>query len=439
MTDGKVIDPDDYGLRHRLGKILLSPWSVLAGVLAGLSVGRYGHDWVPVVAPLGHVFLNTLKMCVLPILVSAIATSLGRLIQNRSGGGFLGRAIPLFLTALVVVGMLGTIAGLAGKPGAELGSSVLEVLGTHVSGSKYAPDIEISLTEPQTVREPPPSAKQLVDTLIPRNIFHALTNDNHLQVLFFAILFGVALGLLPEATCQPLATVLDGLYKAFAKVVDWLRYLLPLGLCGLMAEQFAQTGAEILVAMGRFLLITLTSYLFLLVLGIGLIWIRSREPLRRVVAALKDPIIIALGTGASLPAIPSSLTALTRSLGFSKDRVDLLVPLTITVCRFGNVLYFAVATLFVAQLYQVALGPQQLLVVVLGAVVAGMATAGTSGIMTLVMLSLVLRPLGLPLDAVLALFIVIDPVVGPARAMTNVQLNLALSTLLAGRSGRLPA
>ncbi len=75
-----------------------------------------------------------------------------------------------------------------------------------------------------------------------------------------------------------------------------------------------------------------------------------------------------------------------------------------------------------------------MLVVALGSVVAGMATAGTSGIMTLAMLGLVLRPLALPLDAVLALFIVIDPVVGPLRAMTNVQMNLALSSLLAGRA-----
>ncbi len=417
----------------RLRQLLLSPWTILAGVLAGLYLGTYRPEMVPFVAPIGLIFINILKMCVMPILVSAIAASLARLIKSHTGKGFLGRILGLFLIAMIGVSLVGMVVGMIAKPGANLGAAGLSIMGSHVSASKYAPDIEINIIKIQKRQSKKPTTTELLDTLIPQNIFKALSSGRNLQVLFFSILVGIAIGFLPPAPSRTLTEVLEALYSVFAKLVDWLRYLLPFGLCGLIAQQSSNTKIELLLAMGKFLLVILLPFVILLGIGIVTLKLRSRRSIKQVMKALKDPIIISLGSAASLPAIPSSLSAMTEVLGFSKNKIDLLVPLGITACRFGNMLYFAVATLFVSQLYQIPISSTELIMVLAGSILAGMATAGTSGVMTLVMLGLILKPLGLPLDGVLPLLIVIDPIIGPLRAMTNVQLNLAVASLLVER------
>jgi proton glutamate symport protein len=130
--------------------------------------------------------------------------------------------------------------------------------------------------------------------------------------------------------------------------------------------------------------------------------------------------------------VPSVVEALER-LGFGRRDVGLVVPLGITMFRFGNITCFAVATLFVAQLYDVQLEGADLAFIILGSVLAGVATAGTSGVLTLIMLDIVLVPLELPLSGVLPLFIVLEPVMTPLRTIVNVVANCALAALWAER------
>ena len=414
----------------RLYRLLLNPWTVLAGVLLGFYLGIYQPKLVPFVAPLGMIFINALKMCVLPILVSAVAASMARLINSNVGQGFIGRMLVIFVLVMFGVTLFGMVVGMTAKPGANLGAVGLSIMGSHVSASKYAPDIEVNIIDVQKRQKSKLTTKELVNTLIPKNIFDSLGHGRNLQVLFFAILMGIAIGFIPAKSSRTMTEFLESVYLVFAKLVGGLRYLLPFGLCGLIALQFSTTKTEILLAMSKFLAIIFLPFIILLGVGIVILKWRSRRSVVEVIQALKDPLVISLGSAASLPAIPSALTAMTDDLDFPRDKVDLLVPLGITACRFGNMIYFAVATLFVAQLYQIPVSSTELIVVLLGSVLAGLATAGTSGIMTLVMLGLVLSPLGLPLDGVLPLLIVIDPLIGPLRALTNVQLNLAVAALM---------
>ena len=169
--------------QNRLQQILLSPWTILIGVCTGIYLGTYQTEWVPVVAPVGRIFINTLKMCVLPILISAIAASIARLIKTDTGKGFIGRVAALFLLTMFTVSIVGMVVGLVAKPGSNLGAAGLSVMGSHVSSSKYAPDIEINLTKIESRRQKKPTAIELVDTLIPKNVFNALSRGRNLQVV----------------------------------------------------------------------------------------------------------------------------------------------------------------------------------------------------------------------------------------------------------------
>ena len=171
------------------------------------------------------------------------------------------------------------------------------------------------------------------------------------------------------------------------------------------------------------------AFFLLFIISSLIMWQRTGSFFKPIYA-LKDTIIMALGTGNSLACLPSALTAMHEKLGYDKETVDLLVPLTFTICRTGPTLYFALAALFVAQFYNVDLGVSGFTTVIISSVFAGLATAGASGIALLSMLSMVLIPLNLPVEAVLVLFIVIDPIVGPFRVLAIVHTACAIVTLI---------
>lgn len=180
-----------------------------------------------------------------------------------------------------------------------------------------------------------------------------------------------------------------------------------------------------------FVVVMLGISLVIYLLGTLVIWQRSGRSFGQVLTAIKDPTILALATSSSLACLPAAISSLSEDLGFDRQTTDLVTPLTITLCRFGSVAYFGAAALFVVQLYQKEMGLSTLLTILVGAILAGMATSGVTGILTLTMLGLVLDPLRLPLEAVLVLFIAIDPLMDPLRTLGIVHTGMATTAAIA--------
>ncbi|MGZ5580804.1 MAG: dicarboxylate/amino acid:cation symporter [Methylobacter sp.] len=408
--------------------MLRSGWLILLAASIGLYIGLFKREYVAYVAPIGEIYLNILKMCILPILVTAISVSIARLMLSKKDDTHIGRMLIIFVMSVVISGFLGVLIGVIGHPGSGYDNAALASLGTIVRESN-APDLEISAYTPFVAQEKESFIKAFVASLIPENIFSALSSGNSLKVLFFAILFGLSLGASNKVSSHYLLASLDSVYLAFSRMVHWLMYFLPLGLLGLIAHDVSEVGINVLMAMIKFVPIALLAFFLLFILSSLIMWQRTGS-LYKPFYAFKDTIIMALGTGNSLACLPSALTAMHEKLGYDKKTVDLLVPLTFTVCRTGPTLYFALAALFVAQLYNVNLGITGFITVILSSIFAGLATAGASGIVLLSMLSLVLTPLNLPVEAVLVLFIVIDPIVGPFRVLAIVHTACALVALI---------
>jgi hypothetical protein len=131
--------------------------------------------------------------------------------------------------------------------------------------------------------------------------------------------------------------------------------------------------------------------------------------------------------------LPSAITCLDDKMSFDKTTVNLTLPLGMTLGRFGNVFYFAVAVFFVVQIYGMELAAAQYATIFLGVIFAGTATAGASGIVTLSVIGIVLSPLNLPIEAVLVIFMAIDPIIDPFRTLLLVYGNIGATTLIAGR------
>jgi Na+/H+-dicarboxylate symporter len=409
---------------------LKSPWAILLAVLVGAYLGTYQPEVSMMLAPVGKIYLGLLTMCIIPILLSAITVSLGKMMRVQGASVLIRRMILVFALTLVATSIIGVGLSLVTGPGKDLGEDTMVTLGSFINQSKYAADLEVSLSEPY-VAEAKKNGMDFFLMMVPQNIFSALSQGINLQILVFAILFAVALGRLPEHINAPFFEVLDAVYQAFGNLIRWLMYLLPIGLAILLAEQISAVGVEILFAMMKFVMVSLAVLLILFVFSQIIIWRRSGLGFLTALGGMKDTILVALATRSTLASIPSAMQSMHDRLQFEKASVDLVVPFGVTVCRYGNVAYTAVVAVFVMQLYHVELSVDALMVMVLGSILAGMATAGATGVLTLTMLAIVLEPLGLPLEAVLVLFIAIDPIVDPFRTMVSVHTACASTSLIA--------
>ncbi len=411
---------------------LRSPWAILISSLLGAFIGTQQPQVAAWIAPFGTLYLGLLKMCVLPILLSAITNSLGRLMQSHDARQYVQRILVVFPLSLLGVSAIAVaIAAIAG-PGRNLTADTLQTLGVLVNQSGV--DLEMALSGPLPAASTI-GVTTLVDSVVPDNIFAALSEDQTLKVLMFAMIFGVSLGLVKAPTTAALFDTLDSLYRSFNQVIHWLTYLLPFGLCSLLADQLSQVGVEVLLSMVDFVVAAIATFALIYLICTLIIWRRSGVGLWPTVLALKDPTILSLATSSSLACLPAAITSLSENLKFNAQTTNLVTPLAITLCRFGSVIYFASATLFVMQLYQRDLGLASLGIVIVGSILAGMATSGVTGILTLTMLGLVLDPLKLPLEAVLVLFIAIDPLMDPFRTLGIVHTGMAATALVAEREG----
>ncbi|WP_086930192.1 dicarboxylate/amino acid:cation symporter [Agarilytica rhodophyticola] len=407
---------------------LKSIWAVLIGAGVGVYIGVEKKEYVSLVAPMGEIYLDILEMCVLPILLSAITVSISRLMVDHGGSDYIKKILIVFLIFITFASVLGTTSGFITRPGSNLDTNALTTLGSVVQSSGK-PNLEMSLSTPYIEPEKESIIVGFVFDLVPNNIFDALSRGDNLKVLFFAILFGTGIGALKKQSSLALISVMDSVSGTFIKIVQWLMYLLPFAFCGLISSTLSKIGVEALVGLIKFVCVVIGSYIFLS-LGSGIIVWRRTGSLDLSVKALREPALLALVTSSIMAALPATITAMNKTLGYNKRSVDLIIPLSFTLCRIGPTMYFALATMFVAQLYDVKLDLESIFVVIVGSVIAGTATAGSSGVTLLAMLGLILSALKLPLEAVIILFIVIDPIIAPFRVLVSVHAACAIATLV---------
>jgi proton glutamate symport protein len=444
-------------LKERLARfltILKNPivilFSIGIAILLGIvgSKGNIGadpghrtfSDWTNIIVtfcmPFGNMYLNLLKMTVYPILIAAIVSSIAGLVKSPHIGKFLSRMLIYFMIMLVFTSVLGTVTGLIGQPGANLSNEAKSTLGKSIEKSEYKVDMEISLSQEQAKSKDKINFIEFLINIVPENVFKSLTDEMALQLVFFSILFGIAIGMIQGNKSDFIITLFEGLFKAFQKIINWLMYLLPFGLIFLLAGQIAssQKFFEVLIAMVKFIVLFYIAGMISLLINTVIIWKRSNESLVTVLKETLDPVIIALATRSSFATLPAAIKSLDQKLRFYESTTKLYIPLGITLGRFGNILYFALAALFVSQLYGAPVTVSGLFIIVIASIFAGTATAGATGLATLSLLSIVLSPLGLPVEAVLILFMTIDTIIDPMRTLLIVHTNMAVNALIADKS-----
>ncbi|MHC6202982.1 dicarboxylate/amino acid:cation symporter [Breznakiellaceae bacterium SP9] len=430
--------------------LLKHPLTILVAVAIGVFIGLYNapisaffglSDFANMIAFPGQLYLYYLQMTVVPIIITAISSSLAKLMRNKSNAGLIRKLISVFLVCMFAVSLIGIVIGVVGKPGGNLNESTRKLLSKLISSSSIegvsgALEISISTGQSSGASVASPSIGAFFSDLIPSNIFWALTSGSTMAIVFFSIIFGVAIGLLKDESASVLIDLLCAIFEAFQKLIGWSLYLLPFGLICLMAGQIAQVGPQIFVAMSKFIILYGIGTLVIFVLSTIVIWIRSgiANPFK-VLSIVFEPVLLAFATRNSMATLPSAITCLDKRLGFETNAVNLTLPLGMTLGRFGNIFYFGIGVFFVVQIYGMELTLMHYAIIFLGTVFAGAATAGASGIVTLSVISIILNPLSLPVEAILVIFMAIDPIIDPFRTFLIVYVNMVATTLIAKRSG----
>ena len=401
------------------------------GIATGMAIGPTGGWLTPKMALLvsnwlampGYLFLAMVQMIVIPLVVASIIlgmTSSRDMQQLRSMGLRTGL---FFLFTTLVAAVIGLVIALAVQPGSYLQVDQLpSATATTAAATSAAPSL--ATLPSQIVR------------IVPTNPLQASVDQNMLQVVVFAIFVGVALVTMDSKLAKPLVDLLGAVQEVSMVVVRWAMYLVPLAVFGLMTQLTARMGLDALLGMGVYVLTVLGALLlafaFLMVVyAVG----RRRSPLT-FLRGSRDVLLLAFSTSSSAAVMPLTIRTAEDALGVQQGVSRFVIPLGTTINMAGTALYQVIATLFLAQVYQVDVGLSGLLLVVVLAVGASIGSPGTPGV-GIVILSMMLGTVGIPAEGI-ALIIGVDRILDMSRTTLNVAGDLVAASVIDEHTLRVP-
>jgi Na+/H+-dicarboxylate symporter len=416
----------------KLYAFVLNPWVIVGSLALGFAMGTYAPAEAMRLGVVGDIYVDLLKMITLPFMVSAVIFSLQRLFREGGTGRLLGRLASVFLAFSVSVAIVGAVTVLIVRPGENLSKETRQTFGQIVGNDLNSSDTVMNLRGGDEPKKQVTLSEVLL-SLVPANIFSALATGDTLKALVFALLFGLAVGHVPSRISDGLTYSLETIYHSCQTLVRWLNYPLPIVLFCMSAAQLGKTGIGPLQAMIQFVVAFFIASAIVLVAAAAIIWRRSNNSLAQTLTALRAPFAMAVATRSSAVCMPVMIESLADRLGFARSRVELLVPLTVSLLRVGPVIYYVSATLFIAQLYDRPLDAGDIALVLGASVLAGFASAGMTGLVTVSLVGMTCAYLGLPFEAAFILFLAVDPLCDMLRTLVLVVGNTAAVSLICPR------
>ena len=377
-------------------------WALLGAAVAGIFCGWFFGHSMTAIEWVGELFLDALKMTIIPLIVAAVISGIASLGSTSGGlqrlGGF--TVLYYFCTTAIAV-MVGLIIVNIIQPGAGV-TEVSQVIPDRVSGKEETGFVEI------------------IRSLIGDNIIAAAAETKLLEVIVFSILFAAALTTVGERG-KPLLAFFDGLNDVMIKIVVWIMYFAPIGIFALISSKLGDTGGgehfwREIAGVGKYMLtviIGLTAH-FMILLTILLVVSRRG---RQFIATMSKALITAFGTASSTATLPLTMECALEA-NVDKRAVKFVLPLGSTVNMDGTALYEAVAVMFIAQAYGIHMAPMDQVVIFITATLAAIGAAGIpeAGLVTMV---IVLTAVGLPMEGI-GLLLAVDWFLDRLRTTVNV-------------------
>ncbi len=383
--------------RHALILLILIATAVILGALSGWLWGpaMLEIEW------LGHLFLNTLKMMIVPLIIAAVISGIASLGDIRKLGRIGFSTVAYYASTTAVAVVIGLIMVNLIQPGAGI-------------------DLSSATTPERILNKEPVAISDILLSMVDPNIVSAAAETRILPLIVFAILFAAALSTLGTIG-RPVLAFFNGVNEAMMKMVIWLMYLAPLGIFALVASRLGKAGGgdaffAQLSAVGWHVVTVISGlavhFLFLLLV---LIFIAKRGP--EYLISMMRALLTAFGTASSSATLPLTMECV-RESGVDQRAVRFVLPLGSTINMDGTALYEAAAAMFIAQAYGIDLSMGQQAIIFVTATLAAIGAAGIpeAGLVTMV---IVLSAVGLPIDGI-GLLLAVDWFLDRFRTAINV-------------------
>lgn len=358
----------------------------------------------------GKLFINALKMVVVPLVVASIIAGIANIANDKSFGR-LGASTLLYYvftsTIAIFVGLAlvnliqpGIDSGFDKAALDNLGASAADVM-QKVEGRSTGDIAEVFLR------------------MVPTNIFRAAAETQLLGLIFFAILFGFFAAKIKEELSRPIISFWQAIYEVMIKITMWVIQFAPIGVFALVSKVVMTTGLSAFESLFYFFITVLLALLihFFIVLPLILFFIGKQNPLTYL-RAMSPAVLLAFSTASSSSTLPLTMSCVQNRVGVSKQVSSFTLPLGATVNMDGTALYECVAVIFIAQLYGIEMSIATQLLVVWLALLTSIGVAGIPAA-SLVAITLILTAVGLPAEGI-ALILAVDRILDMCRTSVNV-------------------
>ena len=355
----------------------------------------------------GQIFVRSLKLLVVPLVLVSLICGVSALGNNSRMGAVALKTVVLYLLTTAIAISLAILTAVMVQPGVG---------------------IDLALASEFVAKEAPP-LKQTLINIFPSNPVESMANGATLQIIVFALLFGFAVTKAGDQG-KRITSFFNDLNAVIMKMVMMLMQLAPIGIFCLLAKLFADVGVGMIMSLGKYFL-TVLFVLLLHSLGVYSLFLKFLTGLsvKTFLSKLRPALALAFSTASSGATMPVTMRTVEQRLGVSKSVSSFTVPLGATINMDGTAIMQGVATVFIAQAYNIGLTFEGYLAVVLTATLASIGTAAVPGV-GLVMLVMVLNQVGLPVEGI-GLIIGVDRLLDMTRTATNVTGDAMVTTVVA--------
>lgn len=423
-------------------------WQILIGLALGVGYGAFvsvftagdheawvgfngfTSDWI---TPWGKIFTNCLKLIAVPLVLFSLVSGVASLKDVSKLGNMGGRAISIYLATTVIAVGIGLITVNILQPWSGIEKESAERI-----INNYSSDAAEKIKSAEKVSEAGPL--KFLEDMVPDNIIQAASiNSNMLQVIVFAILFGIALISIDAHKSDPVKKFFEGANEVILKMVDFIMYLAPIGTFALMASVFVKNSEdfiELLAVIGKYFATVIVALLFLIMIVYPLIlWVFTKRNPIKFIKAIAPAQLLAFSTSSSAAALPVTMECVKDNVGVDEEVVSFVLPLGATINMDGTSCYQAVAAVFIANMMGFDLTLTDQLSIVLTATLASIGSAAVPGA-GMVMLAIVLGHLGIDMKGI-ALILGVDRLLDMCRTVVNVTGDATIATIIGKQLGQL--
>ena len=400
---------------------------MIAGIATGMLFISFGQGEVVQlwIKPWGNIFIRMLQLIAVPLVLVSLIKGVTGIEDIRRFSQIGLKALLIYMSTTVCAILVGLALVLSVKPGNFVDAAVASQM-----KESYQHVVNEKMSAAESTSEQGPLS--FLNDIVPDNLFAASSNNSKmLQVIFFAIFFGIAAISLPKEKTKAVLKVVDSLYDIILKMVDYIIRFAPYGVFALMAALVADNSSNlsIFAALGMYTLTVIAGLLLLIFVFYPLlVHLFTRIQTKHFIRSMYPVQLLAFTTSSSAATLPLNMETTERDLGISKEITSFVLPVGTTINMDGTSCYQAIAVVFIAQVMHIHLGWSELIAIVLLTTISSIGTPAIPG-GSYIILTMVLSSVGIPADG-LALILGVDRPLDMLRTSVNVTGDATVASII---------